>query len=173
MGKDNCHQKKVMTLETDKGMLVSFTETSEANDTELREWFVREHIDERALDTPGFYRARLYESIGSGPKYFATYETETFDVLCSEEYFTRVGNQTPWSKEIISHLTILDRMTARLTLNYMHGFGSLVATIRFFPGKEEETQSTARKMLREETFPSLLASPSILGVCLAENMPEV
>ena len=87
-----------------KGMLVSFTETNFEIEEELKSWFVNEHIDERAIDTDGFFRARLYECLDEGPKFFATYETINFDILASENYMEKVSNQTNWSKEIIPKL---------------------------------------------------------------------
>ena len=88
-----------------KGMLISFTESDKNFDKELREWFVHEHITERAIYTPGFFRSRFYESINSGPKYFATYETENINVLSSAEYLEKVGNQSSWSKKVIPKLS--------------------------------------------------------------------
>ena len=128
----------------DKGLLISFTETTQNFDEELREWFVHEHIDERALNTPGFLGARFYESLSLGPKYFATYETKSFEVLSSESYKKRVLDQTNWSKKILPRLTLLDRMTARLTIDQMHGFGSIVVTIRIIPHQEPAKQNIAR-----------------------------
>ena len=61
-----------------KGMLISFTDIDKTYEEELRSWFVNEHIDERAILTNGFFRSRLYEAINNGPKFFASYETESF-----------------------------------------------------------------------------------------------
>lgn len=154
----------------DKGMLVSWTETSPAFDPELREWFVREHIDERALDTPGFYRSRFYEAVDAKVEYFATYETESHTVLTGEGYLERVGNQTEWSRRVIPELTVLNRMTARLTIDMMHGIGGAVAAVRFFPPQDDAGQDALRSHLRDAVFAPMLKKQGVLGACLAENM---
>lgn len=156
----------------DKGMLVSWTETTPAFDCELREWFMREHIDERALHTPGFHRARFYEAVEARVAYFATYETDTWTVLTGEDYLRRVGEQTEWSRKVIPQLTVLERMTARLTIDRMHGVGGAVAAIRFFPPQDAKRQDALRSHLRESAFADLVTRSHALGACLAENILE-
>ena len=156
----------------DRGMLVSWTETNPGFDPELREWFVREHIDERALDTPGFFRARFYDAVDAKVEYFATYETDSYTVLTGEGYLARVGNQTEWSRKVIPQLTVLNRMTARLTIDMSHGIGGSVAAIRFFPPEDEDGQEKLRAHLRDEVFPPLLKRQGVLGASLAENILE-
>ncbi len=156
----------------DKGMLVSWTETTPDFDAELREWFVREHVDERALDTPGFCRSRFYEAVDAKVEYFATYETESHTVLTGEGYLERVGNQTEWSRKVIPKLTVLNRMTARLTVDMMHGVGGAVAAVRFFPPQDAAGQDALRAHLRDKAFPPMVKEQGVLGVCLAENILE-
>jgi hypothetical protein len=156
----------------DKGMLVSWTETNPGFDAELREWFVREHIDERALDTTGFYRSRFYDAVDAKVEYFATYETESHTVLTGEGYLERVGNQTEWSRKVIPELTVLNRMTARLTIDMMHGVGGSVAAVRFFPPQDDAGQEKLRRHLRDSVFAPMIKQQGVLGACLAENMLE-
>ena len=156
----------------DKGMLVSWTETNPAFDAELREWFVREHIDERALDTPGFYRARFYDAVDAKVEYFATYETESHTVLTGEGYLERVGNQTPWSLKVIPQLSVLNRMTSRVTVDMMHGVGGAVAAVRFFPPQDQAGQEKLRTHLRDAVFAPMVKQQGVVGVCLAENILE-
>ena len=54
-----------------KGMLMTFTETSNEDEIEFNEWYNREHVDERVW-MPGFHRARRYiDADGTAPfKYF-------------------------------------------------------------------------------------------------------
>lgn len=156
----------------DKGMLVSWTETNPGFDAELREWFVREHIDERALDTPGFYRSRFYDAVDAKVEYFATYETDSHTVLTGEGYLERVGNQTEWSRKVIPELTVLNRMTARLTIDMMHGVGGSVAAVRFFPPQDDAGQEKLRNHLRDSVFAPMIKQQGVLGACLAENMLE-
>ena len=156
-----------------KGILISFTESNNDFDKELREWFVHEHINERALYTPGFFRARIYKSIFKSPKYFATYETTKISDLSSEKYLQKVGNQSNWSKKVIPKLTILDRLTAEITFSKNSGFGGIVSTFRFFPPKELENRNELRESLIKETFPTYIKNHKIISLILAENIPEI
>ena len=157
----------------DKGMLISFTETIPEKDNELKEWFIYDHINERALNTEGFFRARIYQSDNFSPKYFATYETENFEVLSSKKYLSSVENQTNWSKRIIPSLTILDRMTTRTTINQINGFGNSVALVRFSPKDSIEKQNITRNIITKELFPKLQNNKFCIGGCLNENMTDI
>ena len=90
-----------MAAKPQRGMLVSFTQPDAEHEAEHNEWFNREHVDERVF-TPGFTRSRRYEAIDAPFKYFATYETETADVLSSDAYLKVVSNQSDWSKRVIA-----------------------------------------------------------------------
>ena len=155
-----------------KGMLISFTETGKENESELKSWFVNEHIDERALNTDGFFRARLYECLDNGPKFFATYETSNFEVLRSENYMEKVSNQTDWSKKIIPKLTLLDRITGQITLNKLHGYSGQIFVFRFLPLKDEKLISVLRDTLNT-SFNQILEYDFINGVCLVENDSKI
>ncbi|PPR78625.1 MAG: hypothetical protein CFH01_00871, partial [Alphaproteobacteria bacterium MarineAlpha2_Bin1] len=154
------------------GMLVSFTETKKENEDELKSWFVNEHIDERAINTDGFFRSRFYECLGSGPKFFATYETNSFEVLKSENYMNKVSNQTEWSKEIIPKLTILDRLTGKITINNMRGFGGYILVYRFLPIENDEERNNLREIFKNE-LNEIIKLDLINGICLVENDSKI
>ena len=149
-------------------MLISFTETNLENEEELKSWFVNEHIDERALNTDGFFRARFYECVDNGPKFFATYETKNFEVLKSKNYLDKVSNQTEWSKKIIPKLSLLDRMTGNVTLDKMHGYSGKIMIYRFLPKENLELKQELRKKLKV-VFDNLVKLDWVNGVCLVEN----
>ncbi|MSO66114.1 MAG: hypothetical protein EXQ85_10060 [Alphaproteobacteria bacterium] len=151
----------------DKGMLVSFTEVAAEFDSEHNEWFNREHLDERALATPGFFRARRYEAVSASIRYCATYETESWRTLGSPEYLKRVGHQSDWSNRVIKRLDKFHRLTTRLTIDLMHGIGGAVATVRLPP--ETGAQIKLRDWLRS-TLADLVKQPGLIGACLGENM---
>tara|TARA_B100001121_G_scaffold310751_1_gene345814 strand:+ start:26305 stop:26985 length:681 start_codon:yes stop_codon:yes gene_type:complete len=155
-----------------KGMLVSFTEINKENEDELKSWFVNEHIDERAINTEGFFRSRLYECLDNGPKFFATYETTSFDILSSNNYMSKVSNQTKWSKEIIPKLTMLDRLTGKVTIDKMRGYGGNIIVFRFLPLEMRENRDNLRKIFRTE-FDQIIKLKFINGICLIENDSKV
>ena len=155
-----------------RGMLISFTETNIENEEELKSWFVNEHIDERAINTDGFFRARLYECIDEGPKFFATYETNNFDTLASEDYMKKVSNQTDWSKEIIPKLTMLERLTGKITIDNLRGYGGKAITFRLLPFSNSTSRDKLRKIFTSE-LSKLTSLDYVNGACLIENDSKI
>jgi len=103
-------------------------------------------------------------------EYFATYETESHSVLTGEGYLERVGNQTEWSRKVIPQLAVLNRMTARITIDMMHGVGGAVAAVRFYPPQDKAGQDKLRTHLRDAVFAPMIKEQGVVGVSLAENM---
>ncbi len=155
-----------------KGMLISFTDIDKTYEEELRSWFVNEHIDERAIHTNGFFRSRLYEAINNGPKFFASYETESFSTLCSESYMHTVSNQTEWSKKIIPKLTLLERYTGKITIDSMRGFGGKIAVYRFLPHENEKLRNELRNVIKNKVQ-KITQSDWVNGFCMVENDSEL
>lgn len=154
------------------GMLMTFTEVAPEDEPELNEWYNREHIDERVW-TPGFHRARRYVAVDPDArvKYFASYETETVEVLAAPEYMARLSEQSEWSQKVMAVLTKFDRLTASITVDKSHGFGGWLSVTRFFP--EFSLRDGLRAGLRDSVIADLSARPDMLGGCVAENDVDV
>ena len=74
-----------------KGMLLTSMDIDPADEADFNRWYDREHLEERvAID--GFLEARRYVAHAGSPKYLCLYSTETFDVLDSPAYRTRLDN---------------------------------------------------------------------------------
>ena len=157
-----------MAAKPQRGMLVSFTQPDAEHEAEHNEWFNREHVDERVF-TPGFTRSRRYEAIDAPFKYFATYETETAEVLSSDAYLKVVSNQSDWSKRVIPHLGKFHRMTTRVLVDRMHGIGGLAAAIRFYPPESKDAQGKLHSHF-DTAMAALVKEPGMIGACLCENM---
>ena len=150
-----------------KGMLITFTQVSDADEEDYNEWYNREHIDERVW-MPGFHRARRYVADGPAPiKYFATYETDTVEDLAHPDYMKRLANQTEWSQRVMGRFTAFERLTVTVSVDLTHGFGGAVGLARFFP--EEGVRDALRAHLGEELLPHLGKRAGMLGACLVEN----
>jgi hypothetical protein len=154
------------------GMLMTFTEVAAEHERDFNEWYDREHVDER-VNMPGFRRARRYRAADKATrvKYFATYETTSVRDLCAPEYMKLLGDQSPWSKQVMARFTHFDRLTLGCTVDLAHGVSGAAGLARFFPA--EADRDRLRAALRDTVLPELVARPSVHGAALLENDLEV
>lgn len=154
------------------GMLLTFTEVAPEDEAEFNEWYNREHIDERVF-MPGFKRARRYAAADpeTRVKYFASYETETVQDLCAPAYMQRLGDQSDWSKKVMSRFTHFDRLTLTCTVDLAHGVSGAAGIARFFP--DESVKGGLRDVLRDAVLPELTGRPGLHGAALLENDLDV
>ena len=155
-----------------KGMLMTFTETSNEDEIEFNEWYNREHVDERVW-MPGFHRARRYiDADGTAPfKYFATYETTSVEDLADPKYMELLKDQSDWSKKVMATFTRFERITADITIDLAHGFGGGCSIAWFNP--KVDVMDGLRDYLRDELLEQIVQTPGIVGAFLAENNLEV
>lgn len=85
-----------------KGILLVTMEAPSALDEEFNDWYDTEHLPERrAID--GFETAQRFASVAGWPKYVATYDLRSVDVLVEAGYRGVSGDHfSPWSKRILS-----------------------------------------------------------------------
>lgn len=87
---------------TKQGLLLVMADIDPANEEDFNRWYEEEHLDER-MGIPGFINARRFVALEGGPKYLATYDLESPDVLQSEPYRHIVGpGKSAWTKRIES-----------------------------------------------------------------------
>jgi hypothetical protein len=87
-------------------------------------WYIREHLQER-VSVPGFRFGRRYEAVtGSDRRFFAFYEVDDPDVLCSADYLQRLENPTPWTLEAMQSF----RRMVRTVCNVHAAAGDLVGS---------------------------------------------
>ena len=70
---------------------------------ELNRWYNEEHMAER-LEILGYLNGRRFIAVEGQPKYLATYEVESPDVLFSEAYNKILNNQTDWTRRVLVHV---------------------------------------------------------------------
>src|SRR5262245_21238730 len=133
------------------------------------EWHDREHIPER-LSVPGFLRLRRYVALGSGPKFFYFYETESLAVLQSPAYLERLGNPTPWTKRCIQYVINNKRTACRISATLGRGLGGVLAVLEIGPARSRA--DALRQWLVETALPAVLAKPGLVSAHLGEPDTE-
>lgn len=94
------------------GLLLVTVDPAPTVEEELNSWYDTEHLPERA-SIPGVETAKRYVSLGDGPRYMASYDLSSIDVLDGDEYRAVSGeNFSPWTRRMIA-LTRPTRMTAK------------------------------------------------------------
>jgi hypothetical protein len=86
-------------------------ETDPENEAELVDWYSREHLPDLS-NVPGTYRARLFRAVEGTPKYLATYEMSSIDIMQSDDWHR--ASATPWTKRIQTLCTTLSGVSATL-----------------------------------------------------------
>jgi hypothetical protein len=85
-----------------RGLLVALMDVEPEWEAENNRWYDEEHFPER-MACPGFRDGHRYVRVeGDGPKYLATYEMDTPEVVHTEEYL-RIRPPTEWSLRLQPH----------------------------------------------------------------------
>jgi len=147
-----------------QGLLMTFTEVPSELEADFNEWYNREHLDER-INIPGFRRARRYEGIDAGIKYFTTYEALASDNIASPAYLGVLKDQTEWSLAIMPQFSKWHRMPCRVVADHTHGMGAALCLMRLFPDPAKAGELTA--WLKDGALVDLNQAPGIVGSCAA------
>ena len=105
---------------------------TEEGRAEFYAWHLHEHMPER-VGIPGFRRGRRYIAADAAtfPEFFTLYETDTMQVLQSQDYSNRLNAPTPWTKSATSHFRDTFRSLARVLESRGPGMGAAILTIRY------------------------------------------
>src|SRR3979490_3159848 len=125
-----------------KGMLLTSMDIDPSDDVDFNRWYDREHLEERVA-IPGFLEARRYIAHQGSPKYLCLYSTETFNVLDSPAYRTKLANPTDWSKKTMARFKNMIRAVARITISRGQGRGAALGIIRLRPAAGAEDRLRA------------------------------
>jgi hypothetical protein len=133
------------------------------------EWHNREHMPER-VGIPGFLRGRRYIAIYGHPEYFTLYEAQSPEVLSSQDYFNRLNNPTPWTKDVVTkYFRDTSRGVCRMKFSQSCGDGGYMLTLQFgpVPGREAELDTA----LRHRVLPPIIDLAGMLAVhlCAADQ----
>ena len=92
-----------MVTRRGSGLLFVMIDIEPEYEDEFNRWFEEEHFPER-LACEGFLNGRRFQALEGGPKYLATYELETPEVLDGPGY-ERLIPPTEWTRRISVHFT--------------------------------------------------------------------
>jgi hypothetical protein len=95
-------------------------------------WHNEEHMPER-VGVPGFKRGRRYIAVDGAtrPEYFTLYETESYEVLVSQDYTNRLNAPTPRTKATTASFRNTSRALTRVHASQGYGSGGILATTSF------------------------------------------
>jgi hypothetical protein len=83
------------------GLLMALMEPDRSREEEFNDWYDTEHIPQMSAVT-GFLTATRWVCVEGWPRYLATYDLESIDVLSSDSYRQATGgNFTPWARRIL------------------------------------------------------------------------
>ena len=131
-----------------KGMLLTLMDVDAADETDFNRWYDREHLEERVA-IAGFVEARRYVAHKASPKYLCLYSTETFEVLDSPAYRTKLANPTDWSVKTMARFKNMIRAVARITISRGTGRGAILGLVRLRPqpGEQDALRATLKGLL--------------------------
>ncbi|MDP6389795.1 MAG: hypothetical protein QF654_07885 [Alphaproteobacteria bacterium] len=146
-----------------KGVMAFWHDIAEDTEADFLHWHTYEHMPER-VGIPGFRRGRRYVAVGSGPKYFTFYETESLATLTSKAYLDRLDDPTPWTQRSVSNFRNSTRTLCTVLASYGHGEGAAMLTVRFSSAEGED--EALRGRLADTLFPELARRPGLIGAHL-------
>jgi len=150
------------------GILAVWTDVAEHGTADFEEWYIRQHVNERA-SCPGFLSGTRYSAIEGSPKVFAVYETEAPEVLFSDAYQAQINNPTDWTRRVLPHFRGIVRTVMRVRARQGEGRGGVCCTIRLEPAPEAE--SRLESWLVEQVLPALVARPGVVRAELWQAEP--
>jgi len=133
------------------------------------EWHNREHMPER-VGIPGFLRGRRYIAKYGHPEYFTLYEAASPEVLSGQDYFNRLNNPTPWTRDVVSnYFRDASRGVCRVKFSQACGDGGYLLTLQFGPAATREVDLDTA--LRHRLLPPIIDITGVLGVhlCVADK----
>jgi hypothetical protein len=142
------------------GILAVWTDIAAGADAaDFEEWYIRQHVNERAA-CPGFVSGARYSAIEGSPRIFAIYETETPEVLFSPAYKASLDNPTDWTRRSLPAFEGVIRTVMRVRARAGEGRGGVVGTLRLAPTGDAEDRLAA--WLAAELLDAAVAMPGIV-----------
>ncbi len=150
-----------------EGAVCIWNDISDEGRDEFYAWHLGEHMPER-VGIPGFRRGRRYIAVDreTSPEFFTLYETDSPEVLVSQDYLARLNEPTPWTKRATAGFRNTSRALTRVHASYGPGPGGILATIRV--SADAEIVQAVRQALAVELLPGIAARPQMTGahICL-------
>lgn len=107
------------TVDVIEGALMNVIAVDREDVTEFDDWYSREHFPER-LSVSGFRNARRFvehpDRGGGLVEYFSIYETESVEILTSDEYLAALDSPTPRTTKTVGLFRENERTVGNLLL---------------------------------------------------------
>jgi hypothetical protein len=81
------------------GLLFVMMDIPEPHEAELNRWYDEEHLPERR-SCEGFLTAKRYVALDGPPRYLATYDLSSVEVLSAPAYRSLMDHLSPWTRRI-------------------------------------------------------------------------
>ena len=120
-----------------RGSLAIWKDCRAGHEAEFEHWYQTEHLQER-LAIPGFRLGRRFEAVAGSPRYFATYVTDTPQVLTSAPYLARLNVPTPMTRKVMTEMFVdMTRTLCRRAARRGDCRGGFAVTARFTEAIDE------------------------------------
>jgi hypothetical protein len=152
-----------------KGVTVMWTDIPEEIESDLNEWYDREHVRNR-VDVPGFIWGKRYVAVHGAPHYMALYATEGPHVQAGEGFFKVVTNPTRGETRFAPHFYNSIRMMCDVTASVGEAEGGFAGFLTLTP----QTGATGRlrTYVKRTLLPKLHAQRGIMAAHLWERNVE-
>jgi hypothetical protein len=132
---------------------------------EFEDWHSHEHFPER-LAIPGFLRASRWTDADGGDGIFVMYELESYDVLSSPAYVSRLNKPTPWSARMMPHHLNMVRSQCRVLESRGSAAARRAVTVRLSPAPGGDAE--LRRALKAQ-MDRLFDRPGLTGIHLLQH----
>ncbi len=131
----------------------------------FEDWHSHEHFPER-LAVPGFLRGTRWTSAGGGEGVFQMYELESYGVLSSPGYVTRLNAPTPWSAKMMPEHRNMVRSQCHVLESRGGGVARQALTVRLspVPRRDEALRVSFRALID-----TLVMRPGLTGAHLLQH----
>jgi hypothetical protein len=146
-----------------EGAIAIWNGISDEGRAEFYAWHLKEHMPER-VGIPGFLRGRRYRAAdgATDPEFFTLYETQTFEVTRSVDYFNRLNSPTSWTKRATAHFKTTSRSLARVVASFGVGSGGALLTLRF-DVTDDEAEPLAEIIRKVANLPEVTGAHILKG----------
>ena len=148
-----------------KGILALWMDVAPAEEDEVTEWYIREHIPDR-IAVPTYVRARRFKA-RQGAGYVAIYDATSVAGLSHAGYLALLGNISEWGLRMRGAFSGTARGTFRCQSSVAAGEGSSIATLRF-----RASSADAHAAIAADLVPRITASRGMVACELWVAAPE-
>jgi hypothetical protein len=156
--------------QSNKGLLLVWTDIPAELDYEFNEWYNREHMRDRILRIDGFIRGRRFVAVAGEPKYLAVYECHSIDVLQSEPYRALVRNPDALSRRFIPVFKNTIKGICDIVADAGEAEGTAIAMLPMVRAPSHDS-AALRQWMSQSLLPKLMGEHGIVAARYIEKNP--